>query len=281
MRALGIGDNVCDKYITTGMMYPGGQAMNYAVFSKMLGCESAYIGVFGNDRVGLYNKKILSELGIDYQRAVTVEGENGYALVKHEEGERIFIGSNKGGVAGYNPIVLNGSDKEYISTFDVVHTSNNSYCDDLLEIIKETGVFLSYDFSKTWKDKIRCSKISKWADAVFLSGDSDDISGTEIVLEELLKGNVRYAVATFGSKGSVLKSRDYSISLSVCPVKPVDTMGAGDSFAAAILYGIKSMNPECSTIVPKDDMLRIMRNASEFAASTCLRQGSFGFGTEI
>ena len=46
MRVIGIGDNVCDKYEHLRLMFPGGQAANFAVYAGMLGAESAYMGVF-------------------------------------------------------------------------------------------------------------------------------------------------------------------------------------------------------------------------------------------
>ena len=51
MRVIGIGDNVCDKYEHLRLMFPGGQAANFAVYAGMLGAESAYMGVFGRDEV--------------------------------------------------------------------------------------------------------------------------------------------------------------------------------------------------------------------------------------
>ena len=50
MKVIGIGDNVCDKYEHLSMMFPGGQALNFSVYAKMLGAESSYMGVFGDDR---------------------------------------------------------------------------------------------------------------------------------------------------------------------------------------------------------------------------------------
>ena len=51
MRLIGIGDNVCDVYLHLAEMFPGGQALNVAVFAKMQGIDSAYLGVFGDDEV--------------------------------------------------------------------------------------------------------------------------------------------------------------------------------------------------------------------------------------
>ena len=43
MRVIGIGDNVCDLYLNQGIMYPGGQALNFAVNTRDLGLVSHYL----------------------------------------------------------------------------------------------------------------------------------------------------------------------------------------------------------------------------------------------
>ena len=47
MRVLGIGDNVADHYLNTNVIYPGGNAFNFAAFARLLGAEADYLGVFG------------------------------------------------------------------------------------------------------------------------------------------------------------------------------------------------------------------------------------------
>lgn len=47
IRVIGIGDNVVDKYLHSGMMYPGGNALNFSVYAKQAGASSAFIGAFG------------------------------------------------------------------------------------------------------------------------------------------------------------------------------------------------------------------------------------------
>ena len=55
VKVLGFGDNVVDKYEHIKTMYPGGNAVNFAVFAKKLGAErSAYMGIFGSDKAVSY-----------------------------------------------------------------------------------------------------------------------------------------------------------------------------------------------------------------------------------
>ena len=97
-RVIGIGDNVCDKYYPAKIMYPGGQAMNFSVYAKMLGADAAYMGVFGRDEVADHVIRTLDELGVDHSRCRQYDGENGYAKVRLVDGDREFIMSNKGGI---------------------------------------------------------------------------------------------------------------------------------------------------------------------------------------
>ena len=104
MRVIGIGDNVCDKYEHLKTMFPGGQALNFAAYAKMLGADSSYMGVFGNDAAAAHVIRTLDELGVEHGRCRQYEGENGCARVTLTNGDRVFLGSNKGGVAKEKPL---------------------------------------------------------------------------------------------------------------------------------------------------------------------------------
>ena len=98
MKVIGIGDNVCDKYEHLKTMFPGGQALNFTVYAKMLGAESSYMGVFGTDEVAEHVIRTLDEIGVEHGHCRQYEGENGCARVTLVDGDRVFLGSNRGGV---------------------------------------------------------------------------------------------------------------------------------------------------------------------------------------
>ena len=76
--------------------------------------------------------RTLDELGVEHGRCRQYEGENGCARVTLTNGDRVFLGSNKGGVAKEKPLDLTGEDLEYIKGFSIIHTSNNSHFDSQL-----------------------------------------------------------------------------------------------------------------------------------------------------
>ena len=164
IKVIGIGDNVCDQYYPAKIMYPGGQAMNFSVYAKMLGAQSAYLGVFGKDRVAEHIISVLDEIGVDHSRCRQYAGENGYAKVRLENGDRQFIMSNRGGIVNEHPLDLKPEDISYIREFSLVHTSNNGHFDSQLKKVRETGIPVSYDFSGHWNEEYYLKEIAPVVD---------------------------------------------------------------------------------------------------------------------
>lgn len=96
MKVIGIGDNVVDKYEHRRVRYPGGNALNFSVYAAMLDASAAYLGIFGNDAAADHVMRTLAKFGIDTRHCRQVAGENGYARLTVEQGERVFLGSNLG-----------------------------------------------------------------------------------------------------------------------------------------------------------------------------------------
>jgi len=65
LKVIGIGDNVVDKYLHLGLMYPGGNALNFSVYAQKTGAQSAYLGVFGDDVAARHLQETLRHLKID------------------------------------------------------------------------------------------------------------------------------------------------------------------------------------------------------------------------
>ena len=82
VSVLGFGDNVVDKYEHIKTMYPGGNAVNFAVFAKQLGAQrSAYMGIFGSDQEAEHVIASLQEEGVELAKCQQVVGPNGAARV--------------------------------------------------------------------------------------------------------------------------------------------------------------------------------------------------------
>lgn len=287
MKVIGIGDNVCDKYVHLKTMFPGGQALNFAVYAKMLGADASYLGVFGRDEVAEHVIATLDGLGVEHSRCRQYDGENGFASVTLVDGDRVFLGSNRGGVAKDHPLELTEEDLAYIRGFSHVHTSNNSYFNSQLAKVKAAGVSLSYDFSGRWRDEAFVAEAAPYADYAFLSCGSLPLEEAQEVCRKLFAAGCGRVIATRGSDGALYYDGADFFEQPPELVEPVDTLGAGDSFATAFLLSFLESLERAGKEMAEDrsryeeELRGALQAGAAFSAKTCMVRGAFGHGKEF
>lgn len=276
MKVIGIGDNVVDKYVHTNTMYPGGNALNFSVYAKRLGVESSYIGVFGSDAAAAHIIATLRELGIDFSRSRHHEGENGYALVDLVDGDRVFVGGNKGGVQNDYPIRLTEGDLAYIKAFQLVHSSCYSEMEDELHKIHAIGVPVSFDFSGEW-DEAQLKAVCPYVKYAFLScGHLQDGEIME-VLSAVHSYGSSMAIATMGSRGAFLYNGCSFYRQEPNKVVAKDTLGAGDAFFTAFIVSYLAARSRGET--NEEELLQAsLDEGAVFASQICMVDGAFGYG---
>lgn len=298
-RLIGIGDNVVDCNYTTRVMYPGGNSLNFAVYGRQLGHETAYAGVLGTDPQADIVINALKDQGVDISGCVQVEGETGICGIRLTDGDRTITDENDAGVVKSSPLSITTELLEYIRTFDVAHSSCFSYLEDQLHKIKEAGIPVLYDFSDVWEEET-LDKVCPDITFAFFSGK--DLS--EEQLKELLARCVKVhgcelAVTTIGIRGALVyngrkfyKKLPYNFEASV-----VDTTGAGDSwitaFVSTYIENKKRMDqlhadrPENFTRKAdredyEDWLIEFCMCAGNLLARrNCLVEGSFGYGVKF
>ena len=292
MKYLAIGDCVCDKYLDQKMMYPGGTALNAAAHAAEQGAESAFIGVIGNDPEGEFLKRIMDQKGIDRSHAKLHEGETTSSHVDLVEGERKFLWANGMKVRAEHPLVLTEEDLEYISGFDLVHMSVYSGMEEELPKLrayldaKEGPVpRICFDFSDAWRSRDYAPKVKdlcKYIDVVFLSCAGQKRGMTMEIIKLFESFGPKLVVATRGSDSTLILSTEDKgvwIEKEVDKLQPVDTLGAGDSFASAFETSyILSLQQNES---PKDAASNGLKAGSELASKVCMMYGGFGCGVPI
>ncbi|WP_024345760.1 PfkB family carbohydrate kinase [Lacrimispora indolis] len=296
IRVLGLGDNVVDKYMHIMTMYPGGNALNFAVYAKLFGYEAGYMGNFGDDGEARHVYDTISALGLDVSRCRFWKGENGAAKVKLADGDRVFIGSNKGGVSLDHPLELTRLDMEYIAGYDMVHTSIFSYMEAQLPALKKAAAFLSMDFSNRASSEY-LKETCPYIDCACISC-GEDMAEEEIrdqISSIISYGCRSMVIATRGAKGAFVYVDGNIYQQSPCLVKAKDTMGAGDSFITCFLvsyldgmkyavdfpdgsgmWGITS-GQEFKDLVIKTSLYK----AAVYSSQNCQKDGSFGFGKKF
>lgn len=262
MKFVAVGDNCIDWYFLQNEGHVGGCSVNVSVYWKQLGAESAYIGIVGNDENGQRICDGLRERGVDVSRVHVVEGATAVTKIELVKNDRTFRGYDEGVLA--LPYV-DEKDIEYIRSCDVMQTSVYGNCQNILERV-EDDVIIGYDFAYKLNDPTVDLALAH-IHYGFFSYEQDDDFIREYLKNAWVKGgkNLKYLVATLGSEGSLAYDGKEFVRFEIEPVKPVDTMGAGDSFIAGFLYGAAQGG----------DILTCMKAGSEKARQTVLVEGAF------
>ncbi len=276
IKVIGIGDNVVDNYIHLRTMFPGGNALNFSVYASMLGCESAFIGVFGSDDAASHIQQTLTDLGVDTSRCRSADGPNGEAILKIEDGERIFISSNKGGVSKTVPMAFIFYDLDYLKSFSLVHTSAYSYMDGYLPKLQELNGLISYDFSDDF-ERAHALSLCKYIDFGFFSCSEWTKEAAMELLEKAVNEGCSIAVATRGPDDILLFKGQSWFYQAPEAIEARDTLGAGDAFITAFL--ISYIEGKDKTGGQRDELIKnSLKKAVLFAAEICKVQGAFGHG---
>jgi fructoselysine 6-kinase len=261
----GVGDNVVDRYLDLGLMYPGGNALNVSVFCRRLGVGSAYVGALGTDAGGDCVRSALAAEDVETERTRTVDGPNAFATVRLEAGERIF----DGGDVGVSLLDLDPEDLDYLGRCSIVHTTETSRLEtqlpELATALRDHGGRLSFDFGER-RDSTYVCAVAALVHLAFFSGAG--LTGAEargLALLALEAGS-EVAVVTRGRLGALYATQQCSVFQPAIPVPVVDTLGAGDAFIAGVLAGLSL----------GERPVAFLRSAAELAAQVCTWHGAFG-----
>ena len=279
VSVVGFGDNVVDIYTHSNKQYPGGNCVNFAVYAKMFGAKrSAYMGYFGTDVNADHVIEALHNEKIETVKCKKISGENGYSRCKLENGDRVFLDYNEGGVRSRHIYELDEFDIEYLKQFDLVHCGNYCYMESQLPKIKEANIPLSFDFSDDSTEEYYM-QIAPLVTYAFCSYDGTD----EEVKKHLKKVSdlgPEIVCASRGAKGCMLYCNGKYYDQKAVPIeKVVDTMGAGDSLITTFMVGYTDARKK--GISQDEAIVSSIAEAAKFAAEICQIDGAFGYGREI
>ncbi|MCM2444989.1 fructoselysine 6-kinase [Rahnella sp. CG8] len=261
-----IGDNVVDLYVDQKIYYPGGNALNVAVLARRFGLEDvAYIGLIGDDEEGSHVHSCLIAEGLSDAHLRQAKGETGKAKVNIVDGDRVFIGSNKGGVRKRLMLRMDEDDIALISRLGHVHSSCFSYIESELPRIRAVAKEVSFDFS-TGRDLEYLSAVCPLVTLAFFSGSDLSDEETEIFIHEMHALGAPAVCVTQGERGAVYSEAGRITRQEIVKANLVDTMGAGDAFIAGFLAAhIKGASLDSA-----------LAHASASAAKACEWPGGFG-----
>lgn len=266
MRICGVGDNVVDRYFNQKLMFPGGNAVNFAVHARRGGADAAYLGVIGTDAEGDLIRSSLQAEGIELARLRVEDGPSAFATVHMDDNAN----NRKWGRCekGVSMFRLDRADLDYLAGFDLVHTGETSRLDSQLPEIRER-VAISFDFSERDLD-YAAGVLPYLKVAAFSRGNAGDEEVAR-VLEAAQAAGVELVTVTQGARGATVCHKGEVLFSPAVPVDAVDTLGAGDAFvsrlACRVLAGVS--------------LADAASDAAQYSALICGTRGAFGHARPI
>lgn len=272
---------------------PGGSCLNIAIGMARLGAPAGFVGGISTDLFGrmIAEHAEASQVELRYAArsarpttlafARTVDGEARYAFYDEETASRHWT-YRKGSIP--------------FGTIDAVHFGSTTLVDaggvaQALAMVEEVrgSVTLSFDpncrpglvhdkaaYVRRMDDFAARADIVRLSDSdfAFLYG-GDDYAGKA---KALLAADTRLFVVTHGAGGvQAWHRRVGAIKVEAPRVEVVDTIGAGDSFQAGLLFALRAMGRigiEPLDTLDAGELRRALAFAVACAAVTCTRAGA-------
>ena len=265
VRLCGLGDNVVDRYVDQGLMYPGGNAVNVAVHARRSGAETAFVGVIGTDDEGdLVESSLLSE-GVRIDRVRRAEGETAFATVYTDEGGNRSFGLCRKGVSLFLP---DGADLDYLAGFDIVHLCETIRMEEALPAIAARAA-ISYDFSD--RENMYAAPLLPWVTVATFSRPESRIDEVEAQITWSHAHGARWVVVTRGAQGAVISDGMRIHHQEPAPAQVIDTLGAGDAFIARLVVRLWE----------DVALTEAAWEAALYSAKVCASPGAFGYGRAL
>ena len=262
---LTLGDNVVDRYLERGVLYPGGNAVNVAVHGRRCGAGAAYIGAVGTDLAGRAVLDALVAEGVDTSMLRVVEGPNASADVRVVDGNRVF----DHGDPGVSRFVLTPADFAAVAAAAIVHTGECSMVEDQLPDISAAAPRLSFDFSERPHDYI--AEHARLVDIAIRSLPLATVDEAVHEARRIQDLGPSLVAVTMGSGGAVALQGEQVVYAQAPAAPVVDTLGAGDAFIGRFLSGLIAGTP----------LTTLLGAATAYASSTCATFGAFGYETSL
>ena len=225
---------VCES----GRISFGGSAANFATQSTRLGVKTMLVSCVGDDRYGQLAVKEITEAGIDTSCLLVLENQpTGIFVYAHDQkGDRIVVvepGANKF-------LEKRVFEEEKLLDAQVVHIAGSfpMLIDRVADLTSANGMILSIDPGRAGMD-LNYDKVLKRTDILFVNQrelkDYFKVNPSETALRSLAKSFPGIVVVKMGEKGAIATDGFEYCTSDVFEVPVVDTLGAGDSFAAGFI----------------------------------------------
>src|ERR1700736_6472792 len=270
----------------------GGSCLNIAVGMARLGAPAGFVGGISTDLFGriIADHALASQVELRY--ATRSEHQTTLAFVRTVGGEPQYAFYDEA-TASRNWIYRCGSIP--FDEIEAIHVGSTTLVNDegaaqALAMIDDAGAPVTISFDPNCRPALVRHK-ARYVDQMNAFAASADIVRMSDVDFEFLYGGNDYAgrakslmeagaslvVVTRGIKGALAWHREAgAVEVQAPIVDVVDTVGAGDSFQAALLFALRAIGRierQALAQMNSDELCRALSFASICAAFTCGRAG--------
>ncbi|WP_299879582.1 carbohydrate kinase [uncultured Cocleimonas sp.] len=272
----------------------GGSPFNVAIGLARLGQSAALFTGISNDMFGKRLSTVLEEENVSQELIVKKSLPTTVA----------FVEKDKNGVPTYSFYGEGTADRSITSddiNFDIddpiaIHLGSYSIvsqptADSLLSLVKKYSgkCLISLDPNiraivepdmKVWQNRV--DELVSLADIVKVSDEDLELmypdTAPEEIIQKWLATGLKLIVLTRGGEGSSLWSAQAHTNLETPKIKVIDTVGAGDTYQAALLDSVGGLfaqyGNDWSEQLDENKLKEIGNFSAAAAAITCSRQGA-------
>lgn len=245
MKHISDATSLLEKHVATG-----GSASNTSVALAHLGCNIGFIGKVGSDEIGEFYASDLNDNKVTPHLLKSDLPSGRCNVLISNDSERTmatYLGA---------AVTLNADDLN-IDTFrqyDILHiegylVQNYNLISRAGQLAKEAGLTVSIDLASynIVAENIDFLRdfVAKYVDIVF-ANEEEATAFTKLPAEQAIHAiaqQASLAIVKVGAKGSYIKQGNTLLHIPAEKVKPIDTTGAGDVYAAGFLYGYANNLP--------------------------------------
>ncbi|MCO5997254.1 carbohydrate kinase family protein [Actinoallomurus rhizosphaericola] len=219
--------------------WPGQTGGNVALGARALGLSAALLDYIGDDWIGAQVHERLAEGDVEFAPLISPAGTRRAVNLVNRSGRRMSF------YDGRDPADLRMPREHYlpwVSRARHVHLSIMNFARFLYDDLAELGVPVSTDLHDWDGLNDHQREFALRSDLVFFSAAGTGEGFPGVMREILREGRAEIVVATAGTDGAYLLTRDGGdtprhVPATVPPAPVVDSNGAGDAFVCGFLYG--------------------------------------------
>jgi len=230
----------------------GGSAANTVVALADLGGSAAFVGKIGDDEIGEFFLRDMRNLGVimDVNPATTMSTGTCAVLIT-EDAQRTMLTNLAASTTltadDIDEAMIRQAQYVYIEGYLLTGTTSKAAAYKAMELAKANGVKVAFTASdpflvdlirdEIWElitgpvDLFFCNEL----EAKSLTNEDDAVAAAAKIHD-----HCENVALTLGEKGSIVMHGGDAFPIEGVSVKAIDTTGAGDMYAGALLYGITS-----------------------------------------